>query len=399
MIAEMIFLLLIVGVLGGILFSVYIGDSKSSRALTEPSRAVHEANYLRYLSYVPDAGGDGGEDGAGGGEEDGGERPRRHRAAAQALRVPVRRPDPWQSASVLVPSGPSGSRAPADVEPGFDVVILEPGAGEPATTPPAASRPTPGAHVIGALGAPEASGADAESGTTRRESGTLVLIGAGGGAPSGEPPPGPKLADSTEPRTRRGGRLRRVEFVPRSADLWTRWPDAHRRVITGTIGVAALGQALDLLQKTDAHSVADDLIRKGIEISFGDSEEFSDADHQAARFIYTDADPPRTPTPPPVLRLNPRFKDEDPRVLAAVLAHEGAHFQQYLDGTLRRGRASRTELEARAWTSGAVVWQQMRRTALPLRTPLVRDLEVGYQIARQGEGLLRDFMAALYADD
>jgi hypothetical protein len=402
MISEIIFLLLIVGVLVGILLSVYFQDTDSPAARSEhASRSVHEANYLRYLSHVPDPAGGG--DGGMSGDDPGTPRD----PAGRARQPQVFRHRSWSGrsdgpASVLVPAGEASGRTPIEADPSLEVVVVDPATGEaPLTVPPAdaAAAASAGSRVIGAQGTPDDLPEAGTPGRPAPASATLVLIGSREGEPAAEALSATRLADGTEAGIRRGGRMRRVEFVPRGPDMWTQWPDENRRNIAGVVGVAALGQALDLLQKSDAYSVGDDLVRKGIEIAFGDPGEFQGGEHHAAEFVYPEADPPRAPKPPPVLRLNPRFKDEDPRVLAAVLAHEGAHFQQYLDGTLWRGRVRDVELEARTWVSGAVVWQQMRRTALPLRTPLVRDLEVGYQVARQGEGLLRDFVAALYADE
>jgi hypothetical protein len=253
-------------------------------------------------------------------------------------------------------------------------------------------------------GGASAVGAGPGAGTSRpqRQAGepaqpaALVLIAVPGQEPPADSSAGSQPAGAGGASG--GGRpLRRVEFRNRGIDLWKRWPDANFRNIAGREGVDALNRAFELLEDSDAHSVADDLFRKGIRLSFGEPGDFSEADAPAARFISPAGRPPDPPIPPPTLTLNPKFLGEDPRVLAAILAHEGTHFQQYLDGTIQR--ADSTELEAQAWTNGAVMWQQMRHSALALNTPLVRDLEVGYQIARQGEALLHDFVAALYTHE
>jgi hypothetical protein len=194
-----------------------------------------------------------------------------------------------------------------------------------------------------------------------------------------------------------GGLARRVEFRSRSADVWKRWPDANVRKIVGTDGADALNRAFDLLEDSDAHPIADDLFRKGITIAFGEPSEFAGNHSGAAAFLYPATRPPDEPVPPPAIHLNPKFLQEDPQVLAALLAHEGTHFQQYLEGRFRHGVAEAVEFETQAWLNGAVMWQQVRRSALSFQTPLVRDFEVGYQMARRGEALLGDFVAALYA--
>ena len=220
-----------------------------------------------------------------------------------------------------------------------------------------------------------------------------------GTTPEPAPQPGGPRA-GTRARAQGGrGAARQVEFQHRGNDRWRKWPDANFRNIVGDRGADALNRAFDILQDSDAQSIVADLFRKGIPILFGNPADFSDPAAPAAFFTYPAGKPPDPPIPPPVLTFNPKFLGEDPRVLAAVLAHEGTHFQQYLDGTLRDSTSDEAALETEAWTNGAVVWQQVRRSALGLNTPLVRDLEVGYQVARQGEGLLHDFVAALYTHD
>ena len=205
-------------------------------------------------------------------------------------------------------------------------------------------------------------------------------------------------AQHPDGRSAGSGRPRRVQLQGRGSDVWTRWPDVNAQHITGTEGLPLLRRTFEVLMNSQAKAIADDLFRRGIAISFGQAEEFSgDDEHAVALFVYsTETKPPDTPDPPPELKFNPNFLNEDPRVLAAVLAHEGTHFQQYLDGTLHDPSASRIETETAAWINGAVLWQQIRLSALPLNTPLVRELELGYQVALQGEGWLRDLVAVLY---
>ena len=49
-----------------------------------------------------------------------------------------------------------------------------------------------------------------------------------------------------------------------------------------------------------------------------------------------------------------------------------------------------------AWINGALVWGQLRSSEVWERTPLLRDVEFGYQTVRLGEGVLRDVLASLY---
>lgn len=437
MLSEIVFLLFILGVLGAIVLSVSLQSGKAGdRSKSASSAAAHQAKYLRYLAYVPErsehaasplgkgatpearqaarppAAEAGDASGAGdamivAGEETAalGLPQTASRAmgtgAGSTSASSARAADGGEDAiSRFVTSAQRSSETLVGSESHLDVVIVNP-TGAPGALPAHAaggSDSVTGAFLVGGgqtQANPRAGGAVPAPGG----SGTLMLIGAP--APvHGRPAAGPAAvpapnAPAVVAGRRRGGSPRRVEFMNRGPDAWRHWPDVNRRRLTGTQGLETLSRALDLLQDSDAFPIAEDLVRKGIAISFGDPSEFAGEHQPAAEFIYPSSRPPGAPEPPPTLRINPKFLHEDPRVLAAVLAHEGTHFQQYLEGTLRRD-ASVTELEARAWMNSAVVWQQVRRSALPLQTPLVRDLEVGYQIARQGEGPLRDFMASLY---
>ena len=401
LVSEFVFLLLIVGVLGALILSALLHMSRSTERLADADPlAVHQARYLRYLAYVPERS-EKGEDLLAAQADLAGERRRERRSPASVALPPSAAGGSGGASSVagapesstearstLVPSAAGSSAGRVEVENNLEVVIVN-----------VAGESRSAAAPAGTGGGPQAQRdrQDRESGGgASGGSGTLFLVGTPSGvnAPAKPETPTSRLVSGIG---QAGGRsARRLEFHDRGADVWKRWPDANRRNIAGAQGVGALNHALDLLKDSDAHTVADDLFRKGIVITFGEPSEFIGGHTHAAEFLYTAARPPDEPIPPPAIRLNPKFLHEDPRVLAALLAHEGTHFQQYLTGTLLRGSVEHVELEAQAWMNGAVMWQQVRGSALSLKTPLVRDLEVGYQMARQGEGLLRDLVAALY---
>lgn len=445
MVAELAFLLLILIVLGGLVASVYF------KARRQPGRnpgdtflAAHQAQYLRYLAYVPKHAN----------AESGAEVAARH--SARGTRVPRVSGDPndpfaeltadepdaaGQRVAALNPlgilAGPgSGAgnvqaetaaisadavvndtasvlaarRSATRAEPEEESLLLEVtvvNVGGNAATAAASggSRGSSGSGTLLVGQGPGTSGSsDGKRAADRPQRPASILLIAVPGDGSAPEPAAAVQAVGGSPGTgagaqARGATMRRVEFQHRGADRWRRWPDANFRNIVGDRGTDALNQAFDLLQDSDAESITVDLFRKGIPMLFGDPEAFNDPTAPAAVFIYPDSRPPDPPIPPPILTFNPKFLNEDPRVLAAVLAHEGTHFQQYLDGTLHEKTVDQTTLETEAWTNGAVAWQQMRRSALGLNTPLVRDMEVGYQVVRQGEGLLRDFVASLYTHD
>ena len=423
MVSELVFLLLIVGVLGVLLLSAFFQMHRTDRPdNTRSPSAVHQASYLRYLAYVPERSKSSGEEVL----EADGSRLSSHRratpdqdgvvshepaadpvavAAAGGTPAPAHaevEPASGSSAarSTLVHAAPSSSASLVLPENTLEVTVVKVTGDQqeapPPASPAAGSSSGSGARLVG--GRPQTAPAPKEATENSGHAASLLLIeGPAGLNASPAAQPAVSSAAGSDGRTRRVGSLRRLEFRGRGADVWKRWPDANMRSIVGTDGVDALNRAFDLLEDSDAHSIADDLFRKGITITFGDSSEFSGGHSHAAEFVYPATHPPEKPVPPPAIHLNPQFLHEDPRVLAALLAHEGTHLQQYLEGRLRQGAGEEAILEAQAWLNGGVVWQQVRRSALSIQTPLVRDLEVGYQVARQGEGLLRDFVAALYA--
>ena len=449
MVSELVFLLLIVGVLGELVLFVLFQWSRSTARSTDarPS-AVHQDRYLRYLAHVPECSEGGEDERAEKADSAGKRRIGRRSAASDAARPLAASPADGtvvadalagdavpeamatsgvsgsraaggamaassdatvgegsaEARSMLVASAAGSSASPVDMEGYLEVVVVNVTGGGQVAAPPAGtngSGTAAGARLGGSSPRPQP---DRQGREKPGGSVTLLLVGGSSGVqvPVASQTPADRLVSGIgqadgDPGHRGGRSARRLEFHNRGADVWKRWPDANRRNIVGAQGVETLNHALDLLQDSDAHAVAEDLFRKGIAIAFGEPSEFSGGHTHAAEFVYPDARPPNEPIPPPTIRLNPAFLHEDPRVLAALLAHEGTHVQQYLEGALLLGSVEPVDLETRAWTNGAVVWQQVRRPALSLQTPLIRDMEVGYQIARQGEGRLRDFIAAVYA--
>lgn len=402
MVSELVFLLLIVGVLGALALSAFLHATRSSDrpAAADDPLAVHEASYLRYLAYVPERP-EGEADplaAAKASHRSAERRAARQHPADATPRFPASSRSSGGSAaasSTLVPSATGSSASRVEAEDDLEVIIVNV-TGEGQAAAGSGAGPGPPARGAQSGGEEEAGAADGSK--------TLLLMAAPAAVNEQAKAQAidamrQMVADQTEGEggRRHGGSARRVEFRSRSADVWKRWPDANVRKIVGTDGADALNRAFDLLEDSDAHPIADDLFRKGIPIAFGEPSEFAGDHSGAAAFLYPATRPPDEPVPPPAIHLNPKFLQEDPRVLAAVLAHEGTHFQQYLEGRFRYGVAEEVEFEARAWLNGAVMWQQVRRSALSFQTPLVRDLEVGYQMARRGEGLLHDFVAALYA--
>ena len=232
--------------------------------------------------------------------------------------------------------------------------------------------------------------------------------GSGGSSPGGgssppssppsEPPPSPPSPPLEPPLPGGGGGL---ILRARGTDQWTGWPDTNTRNITGTQGVELLGAAFDLVANSLASSVTNDLFRKGLSIAFGSPADFAGPLASAiAYFSFAGiVTMPATPDPLPFILFNPKFITEDPKVLAAVLVHEGTHFQQFLDGTtvdyLLRNKTV-VDVEFTAWWNGAAFWQTVRGNFLPPATTVAFTNEAGYQAALQGEGALRDLITSLY---
>jgi hypothetical protein len=183
-------------------------------------------------------------------------------------------------------------------------------------------------------------------------------------------------------------------------DVWSQWPDAHRRNIRGALGTALLESVFDAVSGSRAGRILDDLVRKGIEVSFGEPGQFGGALAGAvATFRYvTSAQPPAAPPSPPAIIFNPAFLGEDPRALAAALVHEATHFQQYLDGSLLGAGGWSDEIEFAAWWNEAAVWDELRGASWPIDTTLEAEAEFMYRTALRGEAALKNVLSAFQAD-
>ncbi len=193
-----------------------------------------------------------------------------------------------------------------------------------------------------------------------------------------------------------------LSYITRCEDAWTNWPDTNAKNITGTIGTESLSLAFDMVAGSSVSAVTDDLFQKGISISF-DGSYFGEGDlceGAYACFIRNTGDfPPDEPRVIPFIVFDPLLADEDPALLAGILAHEGTHFQQLLDGSLHNesaGTLTVVDIEFRAFWNGAVFWSDVRDTQFPLTTALAQDEEDLYNLAQQGEAALRNEIAARY---
>lgn len=418
MLSELLYFLLIIGVLVGLFVSIKIRNTQRPIA---PHRdlSLEKARYVPYLGYIPDVPSEGPSNVP---SVD----PVRDPADKPDVPEPPERPDPAASRGAA-PARPKSSRAPASV-------LSRAAALSEAPLPP---EPDPVEGPV-AINMPKAGAARSQSLPADQDRGVhfpVGLSGAGGGKGAGvsvqganttiaadktkassastapldksdEQPAGagvtiaaPEGTTQAGQETAGGRKPRKLRYRPRGDDVWTHWPDASKRTIGGRRGVMHLTRAMDILAQSGAKAILEDLERKGILVAFGEESEFADAgEHAAALLIYRDTDrPPFTPRQAPALKINPKYVNEDPRVLAAVIAHEGTHFQQYLDGTLLDRSHSRRDAEADAWVNGAAFWQEIRNSeGLPLTSELARQEEVNFQMVRQGEGPLRDLIAALY---
>lgn len=94
--------------------------------------------------------------------------------------------------------------------------------------------------------------------------------------------------------------------------------------------------------------------------------------------------------------FNPTYLNETPQVLAAVLVHESTHSQQYFDGRTSNPALGTVDIEFDAFWNEAVFWSEIRGTVGAIDTPLEREADTVYQLAQQGEGTLRNAIAATY---
>jgi len=169
--------------------------------------------------------------------------------------------------------------------------------------------------------------------------------------------------------------------------------------IEGDIGVSVLHTVFSLVASSGAHGITDDLTARGIPLGFIDQGTFNGicTTEAIACFVsLSSALPPATPDPRPAILFNPTYLSEPPATLAAVLVHEGTHFQEYLDGRLLDSSRGTVDNEFDAFWNSAAFWEGIRLTQAPFTTALEQDLEGIYQTARQGEAALRDLIAARY---
>ncbi|OGX38935.1 MAG: hypothetical protein A3C53_02385 [Omnitrophica WOR_2 bacterium RIFCSPHIGHO2_02_FULL_68_15] len=162
--------------------------------------------------------------------------------------------------------------------------------------------------------------------------------------------------------------------------------------------MSALTTAFSLVASSGAHAITNDLTARGIPIGFLDQGTFDRICAGAiACFVpLSSALPPATPDPPPVMLFNPAYVSEPPATLAAVLVHEGTHFQEYLDGRLLDSSRGTVDNEFDAFWNAAAFWEDIRATQAPFTTPLEQQVEGPYQLALQGEATLRDYIASVY---
>ena len=170
--------------------------------------------------------------------------------------------------------------------------------------------------------------------------------------------------------------------------------------IAGDIGVDLLTEAFSLISFSAVNAIANDLTARGIPLLFTDPGTFEAfcADAVACFIPSPNSEPPATPVPIPVLLFNPAYLDETPATIAAVIVHEGTHFQEYLDGRLYAAGRGTVDNEFDAFWNEAVFWQDTRASQSPFTTGLEEEEEAIYQTALQGEAELRDHIAALYCD-
>ncbi len=197
-----------------------------------------------------------------------------------------------------------------------------------------------------------------------------------------------------------GGSPRSFAYIARGGDLWTSWPDVNSLNIGGTEGIGSLAAAFQLISGSGVHTITDDLMRKGISLSFVDAFTFQQACGTAIACLQfcnpTICTPPDKPGRLPDIIFNPSYLDESPTVLADVLVHEGTHFQQYLDGRISNPQLGLVDIEFDAFWNQAVFWSEVRGTIGTIDTQGEHDMDTVYQLAQQGEGALRNAIAAVY---
>ena len=235
-------------------------------------------------------------------------------------------------------------------------------------------------------------GAATGGGTTAGGSGGDATGGGDGGGASG----GDSGGSGGDGGGAGGGGARVFTYIARGADIWTDWPNSNALNIEGTLGVDTLTQTFNAVANSGARAITDDMFRRGISISFSNPGAFPCGGAIACFIAFRGPAPPAAPDPLPLILFNPDFLGESPAVLGSVLAHEGTHFQQYLDGRLLNPNLGTVDIEFDAFWNEAVYWSEVRATLEPFDTPLEQEADFVYQLAQQGEGALRDRIAAVY---
>ena len=232
------------------------------------------------------------------------------------------------------------------------------------------------------------------SGKLRASSGEVHAGAAGAAAVSADMPVPVEKGESVFVASKRG-----LPISTKHEDVWTGWADVNARNIGGTQGTEALGAAFDLAMDSRARGLLDDLSRKGIEVAFGQPDEFS-GEHagEIATFDFSPDEHPGAGAPArmPRIRFNPVFLGEEPKVLAAALVHEATHFQQFLDGSLFQAQVDPIEVEMAAWSNEAAFWDEIRGGAPRRQSVLENQAEFAYRTALRGEAAMRDLLEALH---
>ncbi len=226
-----------------------------------------------------------------------------------------------------------------------------------------------------------------------------------------------------------------LNFIPRGADLWTGWPDSNTldnigMPVTRLDGVlvpadvantpeqiSKLKEVYNILASSEMSSIADDIFRKGLSIMVGPADHFEDTNSgtiaQMVHFPYTYAgiydedghlvrapDFPGSPSTLPYMEINPAWMNYDSQLLAVILAHEGVHFGEYLDGSDIQKNVHHTlttiDIEFRAYWNEAYYWEKIRDKYGPSfkDNSLESGIESWYQAAKNGEAYLKQKIAS-----
>ncbi len=190
-------------------------------------------------------------------------------------------------------------------------------------------------------------------------------------------------------------------FINRGADTYTSWPDVNLVNTSGTAAERAiLNAAFNFMDDSVVtSSIADDLRAKGISISVGAASIFAgggDCVGSYACFYFAPNDTytfaPNTPNPVPYIIFNPDYMDEDPQLLSVILAHEGTHFQEYLDGKIQQyrvGQLNVVDIEFLAFWNASVYWDSIRSGFSSSTSALTQDFDYLHSLASQSEAALR----------